>query len=82
MSNSPLCVSLQSAPGQSSHSGNKALVRNGIFATSYENKTLQSYAASLTQLRDDLGWRNDLEVADSLVRDLASTALDPAVGTS
>jgi CHAD domain-containing protein len=53
-----------------------------FFATLHEKKTLQNYAATLTQLQDDLGWRNDLAVADSLLRDLAATAPDAAVGAA
>ena len=53
-----------------------------FFATLYEKKTLQNYAATLTQLQDDLGWRNDLAVADSLLRDMAATAPDAAVGAA
>ncbi|QIE29330.1 CHAD domain protein (plasmid) [Caballeronia sp. SBC1] len=53
-----------------------------FFATLYEKKTLQNYAATLTQLQDDLGWRNDLAVADGLLRDLAVTAPDAAVGAA
>jgi triphosphatase len=50
-----------------------------FFATPYETKTLQNYAASLTLLQDELGWRDDLAVADRFLRDLAASALD-AVG--
>jgi triphosphatase len=53
-----------------------------FFATLYEKKTLQNYATTLTQLQDDLGWRNDLAVADGLLRDLAATAPDAAVGAA
>jgi triphosphatase len=50
-----------------------------FFATLYEKQTVQNYAATLAQLQDDLGWRNDLAVADCLLRDLAVTAPDAAV---
>jgi triphosphatase len=51
-------------------------------ATPYEKKTRQSYAALLTPLQNELGWANDLAVADRFLRDLAATALDAAVGTA
>ncbi len=51
-------------------------------ATPYEKKARQSYAASFTPLQDELGWANDLAVADSFLRDLAATALDAAVGAA
>jgi triphosphatase len=50
-----------------------------FFGTLYEKKTVQNYAATLTQLQDDLGWRNDLAVADGLLRNLALTAPNAAV---
>ncbi|CAN7796402.1 CYTH and CHAD domain-containing protein [Caballeronia sp. LjRoot34] len=53
-----------------------------FFATLYEKKTLQNYAATLTQLQDDLGWRNDLAVADRLLRELAATAPDAAISAT
>ena len=53
-----------------------------FFATLYEKKTLQNYAATLTQLQDDLGWRNDLAVANGLLRDLAATTPDAAIGAA
>jgi hypothetical protein len=53
-----------------------------FFATLYEKKPLQSYATTLMQLQDDLGWRNDLAVADGLLRDLAVAAPDAAVGAA
>jgi len=53
-----------------------------FFATLYEKKTLRNYAATLAQLQDDLGWRNDLAVADRLLRDLAATAPDTVVSAA
>ena len=53
-----------------------------FFATLYEKKTLRSYAATLAQLQDELGWRNDLAVADRLLRDLAATAPDAVVSAT
>lgn len=53
-----------------------------FFSSLYEKKTLQSYTSTLTQLQDDLGWRNDLAVADSLLRDLAATEPNVAVGAA
>jgi len=34
------------------------------------------------QLQDDLGWRNDLAVADRLLRDLAATEPDAVVSAA
>ncbi|AME23744.1 CYTH and CHAD domain-containing protein [Burkholderia sp. PAMC 26561] len=53
-----------------------------FFATLYEKKTLHNYAETLSQLQDDLGWRNDLAVADGLLRDLAAATPDAAAGAA
>ncbi len=53
-----------------------------FFASLYEKKTLQGYSTTLTQLQDDLGRRNDLAVADRLLRDLAAAMPEAAIGAA
>jgi inorganic triphosphatase YgiF len=53
-----------------------------FFASLYPKRTVRHYTATLGNLQDDLGWRNDMVVADQLLKTLASAQPEttPGVG--
>lgn len=51
-----------------------------FFASLYPKQVVRHYIASLSKLQDDLGWRNDVVVADGLLRTLAYERQETAMG--
>ncbi|WP_232231867.1 CYTH and CHAD domain-containing protein [Burkholderia sp. WSM2230] len=51
-----------------------------FFASLYPKQVVRHYVASLSKLQDDLGWRNDVVVADGLLKTLASERQATATG--
>ena len=51
-----------------------------FFASLYSKQVVRHYLAALGALQDDLGWRNDVVVADGLLKALASDHHQNAVG--
>jgi inorganic triphosphatase YgiF len=66
-------------PDQDSHRRHRARIAakklrysTEFFASLYPKQVMRHYLASLGKLQDDLGWRNDLAVADGLLKTLGS----------
>ncbi|MBY4896510.1 CYTH and CHAD domain-containing protein [Cupriavidus sp. AU9028] len=53
-----------------------------FFASLYQRKALQHYRRALTRLQDDLGWGNDIAVADQLLDHLQRRHRQAANGAS
>ncbi|SAK67896.1 CHAD domain-containing protein [Caballeronia ptereochthonis] len=51
-----------------------------FFASLFPRRSVQSYVSALSELQDDLGWRNDIVVADELLKSLATTTPETASG--
>ncbi|MBP0594074.1 CYTH and CHAD domain-containing protein [Paraburkholderia sp. LEh10] len=51
-----------------------------FFASLFDKRDVKRYINALSKLQDDLGWRNDIVVADGLLRSLASDKPDAALG--
>jgi len=51
-----------------------------FFASLYPKRTVRHYTATLAKLQDDLGWRNDMVVADQLLKTLAAAQPETTTG--
>ncbi|WP_268991635.1 CYTH and CHAD domain-containing protein [Paraburkholderia translucens] len=53
-----------------------------FFASLFPNSAVRHYVQALSELQDDLGWRNDVVVADRLLGSLPRTHPDTAAGAA
>ncbi|RKT21776.1 inorganic triphosphatase YgiF [Paraburkholderia sp. RAU2J] len=53
-----------------------------FFASLCARRAVRHYVEALTALQDDLGWRNDVVVADQLLTSIARTSPDAATGAA
>ncbi|VXC19216.1 Inorganic triphosphatase YgiF, contains CYTH and CHAD domains (fragment) [Burkholderia sp. 8Y] len=51
-----------------------------FFASLFERRAVKHYISALSDLKDDLGWRNDVVVASRLLRSLGETKPEAAAG--
>ncbi|SAL03585.1 CHAD domain-containing protein [Caballeronia calidae] len=51
-----------------------------FFASLFPRRDVKSYVSALSELQDDLGWRNDIVVADELLKSLATAKPETASG--
>jgi inorganic triphosphatase YgiF len=51
-----------------------------FFASLYPKRRVRNYATALRQLQDDLGWRNDVTVADALLSKLTTGRPETGIG--
>jgi len=51
-----------------------------FFSSLYSKQVVRHYVAALSELQDDLGWRNDVVVGDELLKALAADHPQAAVG--
>jgi CHAD domain-containing protein len=51
-----------------------------FFTSLFLNRAVKPYIGALSELQDDLGWRNDIVVADGLLRSLAAAKPEAASG--
>lgn len=51
-----------------------------FFASLYPKREVKAYVGALSELQDDLGWRNDVVVADKLLRELGAARTEAAAG--
>lgn len=51
-----------------------------FFGSLYSNRSVRNYIGALSRLQDDLGWRNDMVVADGLLKSLPVTRPETAAG--
>ena len=51
-----------------------------FFSTLFPRQAVKHYIAALSKLQDDLGWRNDIVVADGLLQSLVQSKPDTASG--
>jgi CHAD domain-containing protein len=53
-----------------------------FFASLWGRRVVRHYVDALTELQDDLGWRNDAVVADQLLRQLPRASAEAASGAA
>ncbi|KDR37580.1 metal-chelation protein CHAD [Caballeronia glathei] len=53
-----------------------------FFASLYSKRAVAHYTSALSELQDDLGWRNDMVVADELLKSLPVSRPETAAGAS
>jgi triphosphatase len=53
-----------------------------FFSSLYPKQAVRHYSAALGKLQDDLGWRNDVVVADGLLKTLASERPETTTGAA
>ena len=51
-----------------------------FFSSVFDRRRLTNYVSALSDLQDDLGWRNDVVVANELLRSLGETKPETAAG--
>jgi triphosphatase len=53
-----------------------------FFSSLFDRRAVKRYITALSDLQDDLGWRNDVVVANGLLRSLSETKPDTATGAA
>ena len=62
------CRSGQPPSAPRPYRGEEGSLRDGVFQSLVSKRAVRHYVDALTDLQDDLGWRNDAVVADKLLR--------------
>lgn len=53
-----------------------------FFSSLFSRRAVKHYISALSELQDDLGWRNDIVVADGLLKSLTASKPETASGAA